>query len=48
MLDFAAGSFTTGAACINTKRDFIGIELDAEYFKIGVDRLQAMAEVEIV
>lgn len=44
VVDFAAGSFTTGIACLNTGRDFIGIELDLEYFKIGSDRMSAKME----
>lgn len=40
VLDFTAGSFTTGVACINTNRAFIGIEKDEAYFKLGVDRMQ--------
>ena len=40
VLDFAAGSFTTGVACVNLNRKFIGIEQDAGYFKIGQDRIQ--------
>ena len=39
VLDFTAGSFTTAVACLNTKRDFIGIELDENYFKIGTNRV---------
>ena len=39
VLDFAAGSFTTGVACVNTKRKFIGIELDEKYFEIGKQRV---------
>ena len=39
VLDFTAGSFTTGVACQNTNRQFIGIELDEEYFEIGKKRL---------
>jgi site-specific DNA-methyltransferase (adenine-specific) len=33
------GSGTTGVACINTKRHFIGIEKDEAYFKIAEQRL---------
>lgn len=33
------GSGSTGVACINTKRDFIGIELNEEYFKIAEERI---------
>jgi site-specific DNA-methyltransferase (adenine-specific) len=34
------GSFTTAIACLNTKRKFIGIELDDNYFKIGSERVE--------
>ena len=40
VLDFTMGSFTTAIACMNTKRSFIGIELDDKYFNIGVDRVK--------
>lgn len=40
VLDFTMGSGTTGVACANLNRDFIGIELDPEYFKIAQKRLQ--------
>jgi site-specific DNA-methyltransferase (adenine-specific) len=39
VLDCCAGSFSTGVACINTNRDFIGIEKDVSYFNIGTERL---------
>lgn len=39
VLDFTMGSGTTGVACINTKRNFIGIELDPDYFKIAQQRI---------
>ena len=39
VLDFTMGSGTTGCACLNTKRSFIGIELDPEYFKIAEKRI---------
>ena len=39
VLDFCAGSFTTGEACLNLNREFIGIEKDKDYFDIGVKRL---------
>ena len=41
VLDFCAGSGTTGVACVNTSRKFIGIEQDDRYFKIAQDRIQA-------
>ena len=40
VLDFTAGSFTTGVACLNTNRKFIGIELEEKYFEIGKERLE--------
>ena len=39
VLDFTMGSGSTGVACINTNRKFIGIELDENYFKIASDRI---------
>ena len=41
VLDFTMGSGTTGVACVNTNRDFIGIELDDKYFRIAKDRIEA-------
>ena len=41
VLDFTAGSFTTGVACKNLNRKFIGIELDDHYFEIGKNRILA-------
>lgn len=40
VLDFTMGSGTTGVACINTKRKFIGIELDQNYFNIAKKRIE--------
>ena len=46
VLDFAMGSGSTGVACINTNRNFIGIELDEGYFKIAQDRInQAVVNI---
>ena len=39
VLDNCAGSGTTGVACKNLNRNFIGIELDPEYFKIAEKRI---------
>ena len=41
ILDNCMGSGSTGVACVNTNRDFIGIELDDEYFSIAKDRIEA-------
>ena len=40
VLDFTFGSCSTGVACLNTNRKFIGIEMDEKYFNIGVKRLE--------
>jgi site-specific DNA-methyltransferase (adenine-specific) len=40
VLDFTMGSGTTGVACCNLNRDFIGIELDKDYFKIAEQRIK--------
>lgn len=39
VLDFAMGSGTTGVACANFGRDFIGIENNKEYFNISKERI---------
>ena len=39
VLDFTFGSGTTGVACMNTGRKFIGIELDEKYFMVGGERI---------
>ena len=39
VLDFTMGSGSTGVACVNTNRKFIGIELDNNYFNIAINRI---------
>lgn len=39
VLDNCMGSGSTGVACINTKRNFIGIEKDDKYFEIAKNRI---------
>jgi site-specific DNA-methyltransferase (adenine-specific) len=39
VLDFTMGSGSTGVACVNTNRRFIGIELDEKYFNISINRI---------
>ena len=39
VLDFTMGSGSTGVACVNTNRNFIGIEIEEEYFKIAQERI---------
>ena len=40
VLDFTMGSGSTGVACMNTNRKFIGIELDENYFEIAKNRIE--------
>ena len=40
IIDPFMGSGTTGVACINTKRNFIGIEKDDKYFEIAKKRIE--------
>ena len=44
VLDFTMGSGTTGVACANLNREFIGIERDDKYFQIAQDRIQAAVD----
>jgi site-specific DNA-methyltransferase (adenine-specific) len=39
VLDFTMGSGSTGVACLNTNRKFIGIELNENYFNISINRI---------
>ena len=40
VLDNCMGSGTTGVACRNTSREFIGIEMDEKYFEIAKERIE--------
>ena len=44
VLDFCMGSGTTGVACLNLNRRFIGIEKDPDYFKIASERIDRAQE----
>ena len=44
VLDNCMGSGSTGVACVNTKRNFIGIELDENYFNIAKNRINKTVE----
>jgi site-specific DNA-methyltransferase (adenine-specific) len=46
VLDFTMGSGTTGVACVNTGRNFIGIELDEKYFDMAKNRINKQMESE--
>lgn len=39
VLDNCMGSGSTGIACLNTNRNFIGIELDENYFRVAENRI---------
>lgn len=48
ILDNCMGSGTTGVACYNTNRHFIGIEKDEKYFKLAKERIdKAMAQLRL-
>ena len=44
VLDNCMGSGSTGVAALNTGRDFIGIELDKNYFQIAENRINSAIE----
>lgn len=48
VLDFTMGSGTTGVACVNTGRRFIGIEREEGYFQIASDRIAVAAPVHLL
>ena len=41
VLDNCMGSGTTGVACVNTRRSFIGIEIDSYYFEVAQQRINS-------
>lgn len=47
VLDNCMGSGSTGVASINTNRNFIGIELDHNYFKIAEKRIKEQEDIQI-
>lgn len=44
VLDNCMGSGSTGIACVNTNRNFIGMELDENYFEIAKERIDKAIE----
>ena len=46
VLDNCMGSGSTGVACMNTNRKFIGIELDENYFNIAKNRIEECVRVD--
>lgn len=47
ILDTFGGSGTTANACIKTKRNFISIEMNKEYYDISVDRINKIVNVDL-
>ena len=45
VLDFTMGSGTTGVACKNLNRKFIGIEINEEYYKIAENRIGQLTNI---
>lgn len=48
VLDNTMGSGTTGVACANTNRRFIGIERDEKYFAIAKERIELACEARLI
>ncbi len=46
VLDFTMGSGSTGVACVETGRNFIGIELDTNYYDISCGRIEKAKETK--
>ena len=46
ILDFTMGSGSTGVACLNTNRKFIGIELDENYLDIAKKRIENVEKIK--
>ena len=48
VLDFTAGSFSTGVACVNLNRKGIMIEKDPHYFEVGSERVKKALSEKVV
>lgn len=48
VLDNTMGSGSTGVACINTNRNFIGIELEEKYFNIAKERIEQSLNEKLI
>ena len=47
VLDNAFGSCTTGLACLNTGRNFVGVEKDEHFYALGKERIEK-AQAELI
>jgi len=45
VLDFTMGSGSTGVACVNLNRNFVGMELDEGYFNIAKERIENISKI---
>lgn len=48
VLDNCMGSGSTGEACLNTNRNFIGMELDEKYFNIAKERIENIEKDKVI
>ncbi len=48
VLDFTMGSGSTGVACKNLNRKFVGIEKDLDYFEISKERIEKASSYESI
>ena len=46
VLDNCMGSGSTDVACVNTNRNFIGIELDTHYFQVAKERIEETTKMQ--
>ena len=46
-MNIIVNKMTTGIACLNTKRNFIGIEKDDKYFEIAKNRIESQQDKDI-
>lgn len=46
VLDNCMGSGSTGVACVNTNRNFIGMELTEQYFSIAKERIEKVVQAK--
>lgn len=48
IIDNCMGSGSSGVACVNTNRNFIGIELDEGYFNIAKKRIEEAKKQQMI
>jgi site-specific DNA-methyltransferase (adenine-specific) len=45
VLDMCMGSGSTGVACVNTGRNFIGFEIDKDYYELAQNRISEATQL---